>query len=96
MIIVNVGKNGIYKEIYHGSDREGKQFQPGVNVDVSQELGEYLLNKYNNPNLAIHFVRGIDAIEHIAVQENSEKDIVNTQEVQPVKKKRGRKPKNQG
>lgn len=91
MLVVNIGSQGMYKEMRHGTMREGKQFEPGVNVEVSDKMGEYLLGKYNRPRLAIYFQKALDAQEHEAIQAEAENPTPDMPVVQP--KKRGRKPK---
>lgn len=94
MLIVNIGSQGMHKEIAGETTLEVKFFEPGVNVEVSDETGEYLLKKYSNKKMAIHFQEALNAQEHETVQakaENPEPDAPDVPVVQP--KKRGRKPK---
>lgn len=82
MLIVNVGQQGMI--------REGVFFEPGVNVEVSDGIGKYLLEKYSNPKMAVHFQKALGAQEHEVLL--SKVDAPSA--IEPVaKKKRGRKPK---
>lgn len=67
MLVTNVGENGMWKgNIF---------FEPKKNIEVSSELGEYLLKKYSNPKLTIHFQRALTSQEHEAVIESVEIEV---------------------
>lgn len=85
MLIVNIGKQGMI--------RENKQFELGVNVEVSDVMGKYLLEKYSNPKMAIHFQKALNAQEHETVQEADENPVQEQDDPVVMPKKRGRKPK---
>lgn len=79
MLIVNLGKYGMTKD--------GFFFPPGVNVNVSEELGEYLLKTYKKKH-PVYFQKALDAQQHFKVMEK-----VAPVTDEPVKKKQGRPKK---
>lgn len=56
LLIVNAGVNGITKVWNHlTGEKEQKLFPPNIPIECSEEMGEYLLRKFCDPQMAIYF-----------------------------------------
>ena len=71
MVVMNCGTQGMNKFRMQGRTvLEKKTFPPFVAVECSREMGEALLKKHSNPNMAIFFRNPADK-KHIAEIENN-------------------------
>lgn len=86
MYVINLGSQGIHVK--------GKLFPPGVSLEVQDEVGMYLLKKFNNKKMAIYFQKALDVPDLHKVIEQDEKPIAKPVPViAKPKAKRGRKKK---
>jgi hypothetical protein len=105
ILIVNAGIQGMNRAWQHPDGTlEEKHFPPKVPVSCSVEMGEYLLKKYCDPVMAIHFKRaGGKFLNQPAEPEQADQSLLepddetDDEEIQGYtpetpKVKRGRKP----
>ena len=69
MVVVNCGSQAIHKFRMNGRTvLEHKIFVPKVAVECSREMGEALLKKHSNPNMAVFFRNPADPAQRMEIE----------------------------